>query len=130
MAARTNSGAVKPGQMVRWLAVKNTSGEEIPAFAAMKVDSWDLTGDYAEVDKPDEDDATCDILFNGPTPIPISGYGAGTCDFPARARCDGFSTGTCGVLAASWELSSAHAGFYAHGGADADSESAMVSKCL
>lgn len=115
----------------RWLPFKNLAGEEVPPFAVMKVTEWDGEDEWLKIEKPDEDNATCDIVVNGPTAIPANGFGSCTADFPARVKCQSaFSSGTCGVQAGSWELKSSKAGFLAQGGEDPASSSAMVTRCL
>lgn len=116
----------------RILAVKNVSGEEVPPFAAMIVTGYDLQKGLFEVDKPDEDNATCDVLFNVGGPIANDKVGSGTADYPCRALVNGFTSGVCGVIAGAWYLSDTKAGFLAHGGETDDdgNDFAFVSKCV
>lgn len=75
---------------IRWLSCFNNSGEIIPAYAVMQIDSVATENDgtvlYSVV-KPDTDHAL-HVLFNGPNAIAVDGYGIGTCDFPAVALYD------------------------------------------
>ena len=58
--------------------VKNTSGEEVPAYACMQAIGTTEKGgqNYVDIDKPADIDGTSGwYLFNGPAPIEIDGFG-------------------------------------------------------
>ena len=106
-------------QAQRWLPCRNLSGEEAPPYAVMFVtDTYD--DGTLQVDKPDADRGTWQVVINGPTAIPDQGYGECTRDFPARALCNGFDAGNAYTVNNSWQFgndSSDVTGFQAIGGA-------------
>jgi hypothetical protein len=96
-----------PISEIRWLDVLNVSGEVIPPFAALRPTVVSSEG-VISVAKPDTDSSSL-VFFNGPTSIPIDGYGLATNHFPAHAR--GTGAGSAGTVAGSWGLSSTKSGF-------------------
>jgi hypothetical protein len=108
----------KNGQDLRWVPIRNDSGEEIPGFACLKVVDVLSDGSLA-VEKPDTNDEA--VWFSGPGPIPIEGYGHATRDWPAVALYDS-ADGTpangdeWGASAGSWRLRAARAGYRVLGG--------------
>lgn len=106
---------------IRWLPCLNSSGEVIPAYAVMQIASVGTQNDGTvlyTVIKPDTDHAL-HVLFNGPTPLAVGGYGVATCDFPAVALYDTtLSAGSppdpgesWGVQDGSWYLQYGYRGF-------------------
>lgn len=97
----------------RWLAVRNDSGEAIPAFAVMEI-----TGTASRdgrlvltVTKPTGVLAASmlrgdrsRLLVNGPRAIPTGGYGSGTIEEPLQVLRE---PGSFGVASGSWSLSDA-----------------------
>lgn len=107
---------------------RNEAGESIPAFAVVELIEFDLDQQVWAVRKPTTDNATCDVAVNCELAVPAGSYGLLTMDFPSQTLCDGFDSGSCGVRANRWDMSSVRAGFLAIGGAAANT--AMVVKCL
>lgn len=120
-ATQEAGGYRAPRDQIRWLAVKNKSGEPIPGHALMCLKKDDGNGFYAQevvrnqvhwkVYKPDEDaelyQDPATLIINGPTPIPIDGEGQGTQDWPAQVLHDGARDGlpnfrVCGPKADEW----------------------------
>lgn len=107
---------------IRWLAVRNDSGEEIPAYAAMM-----RTGVYGSdgvplVTKPDTADIDpAFILINGPAVIPDEMDGAGTrdADIVALAPSAAFKD-SLGTQASSWNLHVGNVGFLCMGAIDSN----------
>jgi len=103
-----------PGDVQRWLRVRNETSEEIPPFAAMRMTGLTTTstGTVINVAKPNTDSATAMILFNGPVAIPANKDGIGTRTFPLTAAYD-TADGTpaagdkWGPAASSWKLKNA-----------------------
>jgi hypothetical protein len=110
---------------IRYLSVRNDSGGEIPAHAAMRITGLDTDGLYL-VDKPDADGLVASIIFNGPTAIPATflndrgysapGEGAGTWDFPLLALADPDETAPAvdeewGTKINQWHLAPNETGF-------------------
>lgn len=100
---------------IRWLPVRNDSGEEIPAFSAVKPTSSEYGNDgqlVFVVGKPDADSDPSVMISNG-VPIPIDGYGLATYDVPVRATVSGaISFGAeCGTLVGEWPLAFGQTGF-------------------
>lgn len=98
----------------RYLRVKNTTSEEIPPFAAMRMTG--VTLGVIDVAKPDTDSETSTILFNGPVKIAAGTEGVGTRTFPLTAAYDtGDGTpaveGKWGAASGSWKLRSAKKGY-------------------
>lgn len=94
----------------------NTSGEEVPAYACMKVvGTTTVNGRYIlEIDKPDEYGAQWQHLINGPVAVPDGGYGTCTGNFPTRIASTGSTAGELyGPRNNSWELTSNTGGFRA-----------------
>jgi len=94
---------------------KNTSGEEMPAFAAFMIGS-EVSG-VVQAIKPNEDSAK-QVLLGPPNAVPANGI------FFSRSPYDEFSavTGTVaigdtlGTASGSWQLSTDQTGFVATGG--------------
>ena len=108
-----------PITRVRYVVCKNNSGEEIPAFAVMRVTG--VTDEVLQVAKPNAASDT-KAAVNGPTPIPIGGHGNATYDSPFFVLYDtGDGTPTFGDMwgteSGSWKLRAANDGFCALGGA-------------
>ena len=104
---------------IRFVACKNTSGEAIPAFAVMRVTG--VTDEVLQVAKPNAASDTKAVV-NGPTPIPIAGFGNATYDSPffvLYETADGTPTfgDMWGTESGSWKLRAANDGFCALGGA-------------
>lgn len=100
---------------IRWVPVKNDSGETIPAFAAMRITGQDSDSKSFTVDKPDTD-SQVNVLFNGPCEIPSGLEGVGTHDMPATARyeqADGTPVAgqEWGVEADGWKLRRVKGGY-------------------
>lgn len=112
----TMTSDLKDVAQIRWLPVYNTSGETVPAFAAMRISGIDSSTGVFTVAKPNTNDATANILFNGPVEIPAAHYGIATADFPASVR---YETGDgtpvngdeWGVSSGDWKLRNARSGF-------------------
>lgn len=125
---RTDTPSVS---QITWHPVSNSSGETIPAFAAMEITGLDTdTGEFT-VDIPSADNATANILFNGPVEIEADESGAGTYDMPASARYN-TSDGTpgngadWGVAANDWKLREGYSGFLIQGVIDSTNGVAVV----
>ena len=98
----------------RWLRVNNTTSEEIPVFAAMRMTG--VTDGVIDVAKPDTDSETSTILFNGPVVIPAGKEGLGTRTFPLTAAYDTgdgtpASEAKWGAASGGWKLRSAKKGY-------------------
>lgn len=107
----------------RWISVKNISGEDIPAFAAMERVGVDGSGRW-HVRKPTRDDHPSAYL-NGGARIPKDGNGIGTRDFPTWAMYgpdDGTPSNgeSLGTRDGFWELYRGYEGFLVWGGADGE----------
>lgn len=104
---------------VRWIAVKNDTAEEIPAFAVMRVSGRETTGEY-KVAMPNADSQT-GCLINGPVVIPVAKYGQALDDFPWAVLYD-TGDGTPAVGEAwgpgngSWKLRKGKTGYQIYGG--------------
>jgi hypothetical protein len=105
---------------IRYLPVRNSESETIPAFGVMQVESLEVSGDQLVfvVGKPDGTGKP--ILFNSYLPIAASGKGSGTADFPAPGLFDDAdgapAAGTnYGPVSGSWKLKKNNAGFQAMG---------------
>jgi len=110
---------------IRWVDVYNDSGEEIPAYAVVKVTGTDEDG-VLIVTKPDEDSLPpAKLLFTGPAAIPTDGYGAATRDWPARCQFSVPDGSTYGTEADNWHLIEGGSGFIPWGTADEDDESQL-----
>jgi hypothetical protein len=113
--------ARSPLQQQRWIEVRNVGSYDIPAFGVVEVtDSTEPDGTESRtvfhVRRPTEASMS-NVLFNGSRPIPVSGYGAATGDFPAWALSGSTVAGTkIGTQADSYELSASSSGFVVLGG--------------
>jgi len=91
---------------IRWLSFKNTTGETIPAYAAMVptgsvVDSDEIS---IVVSKPTVQRPDC-LVFNGPQDVPDQEYGRCSLDFPLHARAASVLSGaTLSPTKDSWDL--------------------------
>jgi hypothetical protein len=105
---------------VRWLPAKNVSGEDVPAFAVVRITGFTDEGVF-EVDKPDGSDA--EYALNGPGPMSATGYGTVTRDYPNWALFDDGPDDDefpavgeeWGPEEDSWKLHSGGTGFAIHG---------------
>jgi hypothetical protein len=70
----------------RWVAVYNSTAEEIPAFGLMRMTGIDSEG-IVTVAKPNTN-SQVNILINSPVPIPASSYGVGHNQSPAAVLYD------------------------------------------
>ena len=90
---------------------KNTSGEIIPAYACIKLDSYDEAGGFYNAVKPDGDG---ELHFaNGPIPIAVDAYGGSQLWNQSRI---GLTTSTTfgaevGPVADSWNFEEGGTGF-------------------
>lgn len=97
--------------------VKNTSGEEIPAFGIMEIVDWSNGVDgYFVVTKPTGDPDAIGYLLNGREAIADNGLGSGSWinvrPLPALIDATAMSLNDeCGPTAGSWELSADGHGF-------------------
>jgi hypothetical protein len=98
---------------VRWLDVSNDSGEDIPAYAVMRVTGYDSDTGAFLVGKPDANDIDPTVLLvNGPGPIPTDEFGRGTKDYPILAAVtSGSAAAEVGTVSGSWSLATSHKGF-------------------
>lgn len=105
MKTPVQSGAPKPNRYN--VPIHNASGEEIPAYAVVEVDSVSNFGEDTlyEVKKPTTG-ATERYLINSPASVPVGGYGAATNQYPVDALVDGSPTigDEIGPSSSSWEL--------------------------
>lgn len=116
----------------RWIAVTNVSGEEIPAFAPMRITGIDLTNEV-KVDKPNAEGMP-QVLINGQTPIPVDGVGQATYTFPAYVLHDAVDGSpvageSWGTAAGEWKLRKHKAGFFACGTSSGDRPLFIASCC-
>lgn len=121
MSTQDDPNRRTPRDSIRWLAVKNMSGEAIPGHALMCLKKDDGDGFYCHeikgnqilwrVYKPDEDaelfQNPATLIVNGPTVIPPDGEGKGTQDWPAQVLHDGARDAlpnfrVCGPKANEW----------------------------
>jgi hypothetical protein len=113
----------------RKFVFKNTSGEQIPGFAVMKV--TDTINGVIQVGKPDTDNDTCSIVINDGSAVNDQKYGV--CFYPGAQplfiKCHSFTSGVCGVKSGQWYLDNTMAGFNAIG-KDANGYQPLVVKCL
>lgn len=98
----------------RKITVVNTTSEDIPAFAVMKISKVDKE-EAVSVIKPDEDSCKL-IIVNGPYIIPANGEGDGTIDMPFWVyyeTADGTpaSNEQWGTKAGSWKIHKGKLGF-------------------
>lgn len=112
--------AQQRGRAHRWITVYNTSGEIIPAYAAVEVVSVE-DGGVLRVRKPSAD-SLAHALITGSQVTGIGDYGVATNQFGAWAAYDTVegepTTGDyLGTVANSWKLELAKRGFLAWGGA-------------
>lgn len=117
-------------RQMRWEPVSNASGEVIPAFAAMRVTGVGTDGIFT-VAKPNTNDQTSRIFFNGPVKIAVGEKGNGTPSFPCKAAFDtGDGTPSAGdewgVENNGWKLRNARSGFLIVGGVDSSGGHAVV----
>ncbi len=95
----------------------NSTGETIPAYAAMRVLGRDQTGVFV-VGLPSYDGQN-NLIFNGPTAVPSPGYGEGNlrCPAPITFTPDPIDGSfpilgeTWGVIAGDWTLNKGYPGF-------------------
>ena len=114
---------------IRFLPVRNDSGETIPACAAMRISGLDTDGVFL-VDKPNSTGQTTGIAFNGTTEIPATvtddrgvasdGEGTAFVEFPVLALGDETDATPAfddewGVSSGSWKLVKPGTGFKAIG---------------
>lgn len=97
------------GHAIRWLPCKNVDSETAPALAVMQVQG--IEDGAILVSKPDLTGAIDLTVVNGPSPIPVDGYGECSRDWPLRAKLDETYPGPWGggffgytVTAGSWHL--------------------------
>lgn len=119
--------------MIRWIpCFNNSSGEEIPAHAAVRPVSVD-EDQILTVAKPNADNQWAYIV--GPEPIAASGYGRCTADAPITALYDS-GDGTpaldedWGAENGSYKLAKTKTGFVIQGGNDTDLETTYVRRAL
>jgi hypothetical protein len=119
------SEALPPIDGVRRIPVRNASGEDIPACAAVRVTGYNPDDDVFTVGKPTEDSQTVGIAFNGPVKL-LAASGAtdgwATVELPAVALCyagDGTPAAdqTWGTSANQWYLRKNNSGFVCKGDA-------------
>ena len=94
--------------VMKW---KNTSGETIPAYGVVKLDSYDTAGDYFLAVKPD---GSGDLHFvNGPVAIAVNKYGGSQLWNQSRIGLTNSTTfgATVGPVAGSWEMEEGGSGF-------------------
>lgn len=100
---------------VRWVPIKNDSGEEIPPHGICLISEIDNEG-AVHVVKPNANSIQADkLLANSGTPVKIGGYGAGSKDWPTAVFCSNklITAGVeVGTKNGSWELNSEQCGFY------------------
>ncbi len=121
-----------PGNLdvIRWLPVKNVSGETAPAFAALQPTGAFTNDGALEVTKSTRDDNN-QVLLNGPTEIPDEGAGMATNEYPALAYYD-TGDGTpangekWGAVAGEWKIQKGYEGFLIIGGADTTNGHVLV----
>lgn len=113
----------------RWLAVRNDSGEAIPALAVMEITGVQTNASGAIeylVTKPTATLVAAlrvgdlsRLLIGAPRGIPKDGPGSGTMEFPAHALADPAATfGTrLGVTAGEWALTTYASHFVCYGSA-------------
>ncbi len=116
---------------VRFLRVRNESGEEIPGGAAMKNLGVIKDGErlFFRVTKPDEDNMKPGtIIFNTRVPIAAAADGIGTRDLPFWALVDAAPplAGPLGTENGEWHLLSGGKGFLSMGTDADDAAYAMV----
>lgn len=102
----------------RWIPVRNVSGEEIPARAAMEPVSRSADG-YINVTKPNINDSGS-ALINGDHAIPVNAHGFGSYNWPIRAKYNTSETPavngqSIGTRAGYWELYPGYEGFLVWG---------------
>ena len=126
--SRSDHLGSRPGVPQIWpLLVKNVSGEEVPAFALMRVTAVtdaDFTGEIVySVDKPNSSSLDR-LIVNGPMPIPATtnARGRATWIFPtfcAFKSSDGTPAAgdNWGPVSGSWDLRLAGSGIVIMGGA-------------
>lgn len=107
----------------RWIPVKNTSGEEVPPYAAMEPVSMGSDG-ILLVTKPNRDDSNT-ALINGPARIAVNGRGFGSYEWPLIARYDtnesAASNGQAlGTRSGYWALYPGYEGFIVWGQRSSD----------
>lgn len=129
--SRSDHLGSRPGVPQIWpLLVKNVSGEEVPAFALLRVTAVtdaDFTGEIVySVDKPNSSSLDR-LIVNGPMPIPATtnARGRATWIFPtfcAFKSSDGTPAAgdNWGPVSGSWELRKVGSGFTVLGGATSD----------
>lgn len=101
---------------IRWVDVKNVSGEVIPRESVVMVTRAVNADKLIEVDKPDADNISpAMLMFTNALEIPVDGEGAATHDWPARCTCDELGGENYGTGADSWELKIDGDGFQAWG---------------
>lgn len=92
----------------RW---KNTSGEEIPAFACVKLSAFNDADKYFDATKPDGEGSL--YFFNGAAPIAADAYGESF--IWGTSSILGLTTGefgeTVGPVADSWEMTAEGTGY-------------------
>ena len=94
--------------IMKW---KNTSGESIPAYACVKLDSYDVAGDFFNAIKPD---GTGDLHFvNGPVAVAVNKYGGSQLWNQSRIGLTSSVTfgAVVGPVADSWEMDPSGSGF-------------------
>lgn len=74
-------------EAIRWHPFLNNSGETVPAWAVLRVESLDGETGLYTLRKPNAD-SQLNVVFNGPTDVPTGGYGACTRDYPATVLYD------------------------------------------
>jgi len=94
--------------VMKW---KNTSGESIPAYACVKLDSYDAAGDFFNAIKPD---GSGDLHFvNGPVAVAVNKYGGSQLWNQSRIGLTSSVTfgAVVGPVADSWEMEESGSGF-------------------
>jgi hypothetical protein len=115
-------------EQVRWLPVKNTSGETAPPFAVLLVTGFEASSGAWLVAKPNADDTDpIMLLINNHVGIPAGGYGSASLADPVEAKITGNPSAgdQIGTAANQWHLAGGKKGFRAWSG-DLGSGTAMV----
>ena len=90
---------------------KNTSGESIPAYACVKLDSYDVAGGFFNAIKPD---GTGDLHFvNGPVAVAVNKHGGSQLWNQSRIGLTSSTTfgAVVGPANGSWEMTEGGSGF-------------------
>lgn len=122
--------------MVRWLPVKNVSGEECPAFGIIRLSRFDLASGFWEFGKPNQDSYVFGLAINGPVAIANGETGQASRDFPLFAAVEDGGSGSgdgtsgegniCGPESGSWYLHFDQTGFRALSTTDSELQAVNV----